>query len=109
MSRKEAAAYLAAIIDGEGTVSVARGAKPFRAVRIINTDPDIIEATMECCRRLGIDSRVSVKNIASERKQKCWVVTISSKRNIEKVSKLPIRARSKRERLLKLLSSYTGG
>ena len=109
MTRKEAAAYLAAMVDGEGTVSVAKGPRPYRAVRITNTDPDLIEATCECCRRLDITYNVQTKNEADAKRSKCWVVTITNRASIEKVAKLPLRASSKRWRLGKLISSYTGG
>jgi hypothetical protein len=50
-TREAAAAYLAGMIDGEGSVTLAE-------VVIYNTEDDLIAACERCCQVLGIEYRL---------------------------------------------------
>ena len=102
------AAYVAAMIDGEGSVSLAGNPKrPYRAVRITNTDYDLIETTTHFLNELGIRSHIHVKNEADDRVSKCWVISITDRESLTRVAKLPLASSVKVNRLARLLSSYT--
>lgn len=100
--RREAAAYAAGIIDGEGNVSV--GAR-HRAIRVSNTEPAILDAYTEALDLLGITwTRTSTpakgNNSAIEQ------VAVFGRRNLEIASKeIPLQS-AKRDRLLFAVRSF---
>ncbi len=105
-SADEAAAYLAAMIDGEGWIGEPRTVFN-RAVRISNTDPDIIDAIRECCAVLGITYTV----YAVDARKPSWsdqqMVVIAGRDNMRRIhAVVPIRAARKRARLERTLASY---
>jgi hypothetical protein len=101
------AAYVAAMIDGEGSVAHYGDKRPYRAVRITNTDYDLIEATSEYLAALDIRHAIRVKNEQEGPRSKCWVINITDRASLERVAKLPLRSTVKVVRLGRLLSSYT--
>jgi hypothetical protein len=108
MSVAEAKGYLAGMIDGEGWVGATNPTKPSanRAVRISNTDPDLIEALKEVCDLLGIT--YSIQNIPPRNPKwsQGWSMNISGRDNMQVISTLPLRAARKRARLDRALASF---
>jgi hypothetical protein len=100
-SRSEAAGYLAAMIDGEGTVSERR-----RLVVIYNTDLSIIDATTVACEMLGIHCRVKRHKMQDGRKP-MWNVIISRQSELIRLaeSALP-KSEAKRAALVRIVTGY---
>jgi hypothetical protein len=105
---EQGAAYLAAMIDGEGWIGEPKPDTFFnRAVRIANTDPDLIQAISEACDWLGITYTVQVSRPQTERRAKLWVVDITGRENMVTIrQQVPIQAARKRERLDRQIASY---
>jgi hypothetical protein len=102
----EAAAYLAAMIDGEGSVDFLAGPAARRAVYVFNTDPDIIAAVIECCAALGIRHTFRADTSTARRKQG-WKVGIYGREGLEIIlGRVPIRSRRKLETLRAAVGSY---
>ena len=111
-----AAYYLAAMIDGEGTV---RHSKSYinkngkrtcgtRLIGISNTDSNIIDATTEALDQLGIEYTCK-RNVPrkSENHKPISLITIHSRVNLAKVFEMvPIQQKFKQDRLRSLLDSY---
>jgi hypothetical protein len=57
-STEEAAGYLAALIDGEGSV-YARTHR--RLIQVYNSEEPIIRACLAACRLLGIEARAAMR------------------------------------------------
>ncbi len=92
-NEREAAIYLAAMIDGEGNVSITSHA---RYVAVNNTDWDLIEATVECCLALGLHYRVDKCHMKPTDKRQCWRVVITSRKSFEILRDIvPLRSRTK--------------
>lgn len=106
---QEAAAYLAAMIDGEGTVSVHSARSSNRTVRIANTDWELILAVEECCALLDIGCVIRKRLPPAKKNWKIgWDVTISGRANLKKVkAAVPLRSPQKIRRLDQLLASYS--
>jgi hypothetical protein len=103
---EQAAFYLAAMIDGEGWVGEPRGAQN-RAIRIANTDRDLIDAMVECCAALGIDCRVYAYRPARADWSPGWTVQVWGQKNLQRVlDTVPIRCTRKRDRLARTVVSY---
>ena len=110
-----AAAYLAAMIDGEGTVARFNGdrGRDARFVAISNTDHALIAAIEECCNTLGITYTVNDESPAGARSRKYnhWTpirqVRIYGQRNFRLLlAVVPIQAPGKQARLRRLVDSY---
>jgi hypothetical protein len=105
-NREQAAAYLAAMIDGEGWIGEAKSPQN-RAIRITNTDPVLITAVMECCDVLGIGYRTYAYAAQRAHWSGGQLVTIYGLENLSRVlAEVPFRAERKRERLVRLIASY---
>lgn len=104
MTPDGAAHYLAAMIDGEGTI----GNTGFsRHIGIANTDPDIIGAIQRSCEVLGIEYRVVAHKKAQAHYRQRWDVIIGKQASMRKVLDLvPMQASCKVERLKIALSTY---
>lgn len=107
-SRKEATWYLAALIDGEGSVQFAKRARgSSRSVQIANTDPDILDAARTCLKILDVPyreyDRLPEGNFGGKLRT---YITIASRTGLEALRGLPIQAASKREALAKCIESY---
>jgi G:T-mismatch repair DNA endonuclease (very short patch repair protein) len=113
-SQETAAAYLAAMIDGEGTVTNSQGkrARQTRMVSISNTDPAIIVAITACCDVLGLTYRLRTDlpgRWPSKKPQ--WTaithVAIHGRANFQRLLDIvPIQAPEKRRRLEVIAASY---
>jgi hypothetical protein len=76
MNKSQAAAYLAAMIDGEGHIRVTKN----RSASVANTDWDLIEATVECCELLGIRHKIVAGSYDSRGNRKqVWEVRMYGK------------------------------
>jgi beta-phosphoglucomutase-like phosphatase (HAD superfamily) len=105
LTAKDAAPYLAAMIDGEGCVRFNAEAHR-RSVFISNTDPALIEACEQCCRLLGITYHVRWREPSHGKKKRYAHLTITGRANFETLLTLPIMAPAKRERLEAAVASY---
>lgn len=95
--QEAAAAYLAAIIDGEGWILVNIN----RQVGVFNTDRDIIDAVIECCQILALRHVVQFEE-RSQRKnrQDGWRVIVTGKDSLIRIrDQVPLRASRKRVKL----------
>ena len=103
-----AAAYLAAMIDGEGHV----GSKPDdprrRCIEIANTERDIIDATLEACRILLIRARLSRRAKLQNGRKEAFIIRIGELDNLIRVRELvPLQSTRKRLALDAQLAAYT--
>lgn len=100
MTPEQASYYLAAIIDGEGTVKRRReqGNKSPRVCKITNTTPQIIAAVEEACAALGITCKVEHRGL-TRAGTPLWDVCIRNMENFAKLAELPIRHPMKRQRI----------
>lgn len=101
MNERDAAAYLAAMIDGEGHVS-----SKSKSIRISNTEFELIEAIIESC--VALDLHYAVNGPKSIRSGKSvWEVNISSRSTLERVRDLvPIRSSRKKSALVDAIGSF---
>lgn len=112
MNREVAAAYLAAMIDGEGHVGLhvypqnegTPRSRIHRVCTIANTDTDIIERIEECCHVLGITFWKSKYQPKGYQLQ--WCIHITNRDGFEKLTHIPIAASRKRQALHDILRSY---
>jgi hypothetical protein len=113
----EAAGYLGAIIDGEGTVtfrSVPRGYD--RRITIYNTEESIIDAATAALAQLGIAFRVYEINrtprpehLIVSKTDSITHIVISRKENLELVlAKVPIKSDRKLNTLKSAVATYVG-
>jgi hypothetical protein len=107
-SKDEAAGYLAAAFDGEGSIKFGYATKDrtlHRNVLLSNTDFDLIEACTEAAALLGIPSRVYGPY---DRGGKLfWHFAICGRAGFEVMLELvPLRIGRKRETLRKIVGSY---
>lgn len=104
MTKTQAAAYLAAMIDGEGHVRVHQN----RSVSVANTDPDLIEAVEECCELLGLrhsTQRGSYRR--SGNRKPIWEVRMVGKDTLLKIRHVvPLRATRKLAALEDAIAAY---
>lgn len=99
-----AAAYLSALIDGEGMITKAPNG---RSIRISNTDQGIIRACAECCVTLGLSYKVTKCSPPAARRKQVWLVQISGRDTLIRAeSILELRSEAKVERLRNAISSY---
>lgn len=109
---EQAAFYLGAMIDGEGSViwrpETEKRASIDREVRISNTDEDILCAIREACDRLGISFGEYLQVGRDERHPKdCWTIRINGRVNFARIAEVvPIASSRKRAALERITSSY---
>lgn len=117
-TQEAAAYYLAAMIDGEGSVSVTYTSSPqqnrrcVRYVEVGNTDSGLIAAFIEACDLLGIETRTYVKPRpkAHPKWSDGWVVQIGKRESLQiVVDKVSIQSSKKQAKLRELLGSYWRG
>jgi intein-encoded DNA endonuclease-like protein len=105
-----AAAYLAGMIDGEGTVYINSkvGKDCHRIVVITNTDVSLLEACQSACVLLDISCRVQLrtKSINTRHKDVYELAITDSKSFRILAEKVPVQAVHKREALEKIIHSY---
>jgi hypothetical protein len=102
-TREGALGYLAALIDGEGTVQCVRRN---RNIAIANTDLGILAAGCACCDLLGIEWRLWEDRDA-RRKRPCWYLLIRKRESLAFIYEyVPLQSAVKRERLGQLLLTY---
>lgn len=100
MNEVQAGAYLAAMIDGEGSVDVTRD----RCVRIANTEQSIIEAIQACCAVLGIDYNVQIRH--RDGYAPVTIIGIYGKDQLTKLLELPIQSAKKKAKLEQAIVSF---
>lgn len=110
-TKTEAAWYLAAMIDGEGSVSNTKRGKYahgyHRGVKIANTDLDLIKATGRACDLLGV--AYSIRTVEETRNpawKPCHYLVIYGRENLIKLLDVPIQSRGKREKLVESVKTY---
>ncbi len=107
MTPKQAAAYLAGMIDGEGSITMVR--KQVRTVVIVNTDIDLIDACAECYDTLGISYHRYQRRYSGQNPK--WadkhILQVYGQGNIERIYELvPIRSKAKRATLEAMMGSW---
>lgn len=108
ITKRDAAWYLAAMVDGEGCVFFARykSGNAAKYINIVNTDKSIISFSRKCLDILGIYHRIFIL----KRKLgwlECTQILISRKQDILKFKKLiPIQCERKITKLNNLIKSY---
>ena len=100
-----AAYYLAAMIDGEGTVGLTRARQSGHVngalINIYNTDIDLLERSASACRKLGIRFKVIArrKSARASWKQGYWLLVT----NMESVAiisrRVPVASAEKKRRI----------
>ena len=112
MTPEFAAVYLAAMIDGEGCVSVSndtKGGRKYsnRQVSIANTDIDIIVTCVAALQVLGIECWLSEREPSGNNPKGIIQIFVSHRHGFEQIAKLvPIQSERKREKLEDILASY---
>jgi LAGLIDADG DNA endonuclease family protein len=114
MNKEQMAAYIAAMVDGEGHVGCHRLKKEAphghytRTIHISNTDRALIDFVTHCFNSLGFTTYEHKKNRPNFKHKPCWAVYISaSKENFQKFLELiPIQAPKKQAALRNIISSY---
>jgi hypothetical protein len=103
----EAAAYLAGLIDGEGTVTVPGKTHRLRRVSIANTDTAILSAAEQCCEILGIACKRYERKNRPQNWSPAWDVVIYGRMNLDILCTLvPLQAPKKWTKLKALYESY---
>lgn len=99
MTRGEAAAYLAAMIDGEGHISTDKEGR-VKGIGITNTDIDILDAIENSCSILNIKTTRSIKSFSPLQTKPGYVINIYGRENLERVAELvPIQSKVKKKKL----------
>lgn len=105
-SKCGAAFYLAAMIDGEGSVSHFL-LRRSRMVRISNSDLELLEYCEEQCWLLGIACRVKPRYKRTNPRKPMYDLYITKRPDLQKVYDLiPFRSAPKRAKLALILSGY---
>lgn len=104
MTETQAAAYLAGMIDGEGTIGQYNA---IRRVTICNTDYALIEACAEACDTLGLPYAIYPAEAARGRAKRWDLNFRGGKPTFERILReIPIRSPGKRARLAAMLETY---
>lgn len=102
-TKDQARYYLAALIDGEGSIIMGRTPR----VSIANTDPSIILAAYRALKLLGIENTITVHTGKQSNWKSCLEVKINRKSEITKVrDQIPVQSHPKLTRLLALDLKY---
>ncbi len=106
-TNEQALAYLAAMIDGEGWIGELKGAQN-RAIRIANTNEELITANVECLELLGITyTIIRDKKPAKPHWSKRIMIDITRLSNLKFIlENVPFQSTRKRDRLIRLVASY---
>jgi LAGLIDADG-like domain len=105
-SEDQAALYLAAMIDGEGWVGEPKGVTN-RAIRIANTERDLIDAIEECCQVLGLHYLTYPYVAKRENWSPGWMVHITGEDSFRKIlAQVPIRSTRKLDRVRRTIDSF---
>lgn len=110
-TEEQAAYYLAAMIDGEGWVGEPKPANPYanRAIRIANTEKELIEACAACCDVLGVKYRLSFRKRPAKHQHwnDTWWLEIYGREHLSTIhKKVPFISDRKRDRLTRSIKSY---
>ena len=105
------AAYLAALVDGEGHIGIHPLASGHwaRSISVCNTEPAILDAMIHCCRLLSIPTR---RHAGTAQNNEAWspreIVYVKGGRpSFEMFAKLiPLQSLAKRAAMARLLDSY---
>ncbi|MGH3429841.1 MAG: LAGLIDADG family homing endonuclease [Mycobacteriales bacterium] len=105
-SNREAAGYLAGLIDGEGSV-YARGYR--RLIHVFNTEESIVQACLQACSQLGIEAQARVReNAAPGSKVPMWTISIYGRGNLERAARvLRLHSSRKQAALHAAVASYS--
>lgn len=101
-NREQARYYLAAIIDGEGSVTKAGASS--KSVRISNTEESILDAIRYSLNLLNIRYKEYGEKRASNRLP-ITIIAIYSWTELSKINDLPLQSQAKKDRLKALLSN----
>lgn len=102
-TKKTAGAYLAGVIDADGTVSLV----PNRNVVITNTDWDIIRAASACLEVLNIDHSIYERPRSNERHSNFMRIYIGGRGDLQKLyDNVPLHCSKKHRRLENILNTY---
>ena len=106
-TNEQAQSYLAAMIDGEGWIGEYKN-RFNRAIRIANTEEEIITANIQCLEQLGITYTViRDKKPAKPHWAKRITIEITRLVNLSYILEhVPFQSTRKRERLKRLIASY---
>jgi hypothetical protein len=114
-SKEQAAAYVAAFVDGEGCVYFIKKIlsnghhHQARVITITNTDPSLIEAVKACFDILGIEYSTSDRPGQTENRKHRYVIDIRKGPAMWRFRALiPLQSPAKRASLDRALASYRG-
>jgi len=104
MTRQAALHYLAALVDGEGSITDSGPPLGTRSISIVNTEKSIIKKAVECLDTLGIDCSVLLaRNTQSE----WFVLEIGGQDNLQMLARvLPLGSHKKLRQLQDLATGY---
>lgn len=112
LTKRDAAWYIAAMIDGEGCVFYKpETSGALKYVSISNTDSDIISFSERCLRLLGISYWIGTQKKSEKYKKRgwkqCYVINICKKNDFIKLEKLvPLACSRKLKKLRLIIKSY---
>lgn len=110
MNTDVAAGYLAAMIDGEGTVGnrprvvMKRWITVRKSASIVNTERSIIDRIIICCEVLGIRHTVTYADRPGCKR--IWHVRFSSREAFIRLNRLPFGSDLKRAKMAAVVASY---
>ena len=99
ISTEAARYYLAALIDGEGTIN---GNQVSREVAIYNTESSILDFAEECLNLLEIP----YKRYAPTSRHPCQEIRFSNREQLLLIADLPLQSSAKKNKLNDVLNSY---
>jgi LAGLIDADG-like domain len=104
MTKQRAQGYLAAMIDGEGSVICN---PPRRTVTIFNTDRGIIDKCIEACNTLGLTYKISLRKSSNRLHKPCYDMWLGGRENLSKLHKLvSLGSESKQQALNEIQDSW---
>jgi hypothetical protein len=111
ITRPYAAAYLAGLFDGEGTIalSLAKSGKvQLRRISLTNTDKSILDHAGDCLNALDIEHGIFQRNFPTNPKwNTAWDINIYGRRNIVLFCRyIKVASATKRAKLKALRTSY---
>lgn len=115
-TKEQAAAYLAAMIDGEGCIYYRRVKLPdghnqqARVITFTNTDRELVDAVVHCMSLLGIEhSKVTTSQREDKGYKRTWTVEIRKGAAMWRFrEQVPIQTKRKIARLDGALETYRG-
>jgi hypothetical protein len=110
MTKEEAAAYLAAFIDGEGHISCTATARGHftKNIAFCNTDKQLFDRVIELAAMLGLEFRTYHRVSPRKGWSPCWLAYIKGGRpSFERFAALvPLQCEKKKQKLADLVASY---